>query len=199
MLSKYFSENDSIIVARGQPILACSERQILSVLEVISDESVAVSVRTMKSLMTEAMKAGATLHNITPGTSSGRAGYPFSKADNSVDGGGPSGNITDKYTSGALSSDDDFVTGQTAQRTVVNLDETPERTSPTGETTMQTHSPLADIVPSPGYSAADYQPLSHVCLPSPEKPDKSRPACKRSRIAGRRGKVMRDAYFKGIK
>ena len=73
-------------------MLAFSERQIHSVLKAVSDELVAVSVHTMSSLMTEAVKAGATLHGIVPGMSVGKAGYPHSLAERSTDGGGQSGN-----------------------------------------------------------------------------------------------------------
>ena len=80
----------------SHPTFAFSERQIHSVLKVINDESVAVSVRTMRSLITEAIKAGALLHGKMPGTSRRRTGFPQSLPESSVDGPGLRGNVTDK-------------------------------------------------------------------------------------------------------
>ena len=71
--------------------------------------------------------------------------------------------------------------------------------SPTTDASKQTDSPFADVVSSPGYCAADYQPLAQLCPPPPKSPSGTAPARKKSTLAGGTGRIMKEAYFKGIK
>ena len=99
------------------------------------------------------------------------------------------GNTTDDYTSGDLSSDDDFVTRQTA------LTQTPTTNQASTSATVGTDT----LVPSPGFTASDYRPLALLCPPPPsEDPRTARHVRKRRRLAGSTGKVMKEAVFESI-
>ena len=54
-------------------------------------------------------------------------------------------------------------------------------------------------VPSPGSSAANFQPLSKFCQVQTVSPSFPSPPRKRRRPVGKTGKVMKEAYFKSIK
>ena len=86
------------------------------------------------------------------------------------------------------------MTRQTSQRTAVNLEKTRAQTNPTEEATVQTDSPLADVVPRPTMNH------SRSCAYHTQR-DLGHHAQhgNRRRIAGGRGKFMKAAYFKSIK
>ena len=54
------------------------------------------------------------------------------------------------------------------------------------------------MIHSPGFTAADYQPLAQLGPPPPDSPRTTHPARKRKRMAGGTGKVMKEVYFKGF-
>ena len=101
-----------------------------------------------------------------------------------------SGHTTDDYTSGALSSDDDFVARQSKIPQVL----------PTNHPFTSVPTRPEGIVPSPGFTASYYRPVARLCRPPlTESLRASKPKCKRRRMVGSTGKVMKEAYFKGIK
>ena len=100
---------------------------------------------------------------------------------------------TEGYTSGALSSEDDFVIN--SQRTARELDLAPPP-SPFSQSTSSTAEPsTSHQVPSPGFCATDYEPLATL---TGDQVPVSSPPRKRRRLPGRNGKIMKEAYFKGI-
>ena len=59
-------------------------------------------------------------------------------------------------------------------------------------------SPISPQLLSPGFSSAEYQPLSSIRDQTNDSPTKPNPPRKRRKDAGKPGKVMKEAYFKGI-
>ena len=103
--------------------------------------------------------------------------------------------MTDEFTSGALTSNDELVTA--ARPPVIprgrsnypnTSDEEMEMTPSTSHTT----------VPSPGYSEEDYQPLSAIRAEDQPQRLGGSPPRKKRRFVGRPGKIKKAAYFKGI-
>ena len=123
---------------------------------------------------------------------------PRSLSESSVEDPGLSGNKSD-YTSGALSSDYDFITRQVRQAQVPYQTKSAERVSPNSANLTQVEISPEGMELSPGYTAAKYQPLAQLYPPPTESPRAKRPARKKTRITGSSRKVMKEAYFKGIK
>ena len=92
------------------------------------------------------------------------------------------------YTSGALSSDDEFVVNS-QKRTREKVITRPPSPSSQVATTAAIPS-TSHQVPSPGYCAEDYKPLSN--LAGEQSPNISPPR-KRRRLQGRTGKIMKEA------
>ena len=186
LLKKYFNEAPPVHLPVGHRTLALSEPQVHALLKVVSDEAVSSSLHTMHSLVNEALKAGSRMNRewAVPGGS--RA--PRTNSESSAEDTSRGGHTTDDYTSGALSSDDDFIT----RRPTLPQVSTDNQATSTDVVTS------SEMIPSPGFTASDYRPLSQLCAPqSPEGP--KRPVRKRRKVAGSTGKVMKEAYFKGIK
>ena len=100
---------------------------------------------------------------------------------------------TEGYTSGVLSSEDEFVIN--SQRTGKDLSLVPPP-SPPGQGSSSTPRPLStQQVPSPGFCSTDYEPLATLTA---DQASPSSPPRKRRRLPGRTGKIMKEAYFKGI-
>ena len=186
LLKKYFSEAPPVRLPIGHRTLALSEPQVHTLLKVISDEAVATSLRTVQTLVSDTLRVGGRLYSggFTPrGTHAAR-----SVSESPGDDPSRGGHTTDEYTSGALSSDDEFFARQVRPPLVSTSDPPMTPTTSRPEETAL----------SPGFTASDYQPLSQL-RPTPEGPSTSRPARKRRRLTGSKGKVMKEAYLKGIK
>ena len=186
LLKKYFSEAPPVRLPIGHRTLALSEPQLHTLLKVISDEAVATSLRTVQTLVSDTLKAGGRLYSgglIPRGANTVR-----SISESSVDEPSRGGHTTDEYTSRALSSDDEFFARQ-VRPPLASTSDPPLTTAPNRP---------EELALSPGFTASDYQPLSQL-RPAPEGPSTSRRTRKRRRLTGSTGKVMKEAYFKGIK
>ena len=186
LLKKYFSEAPSVRLPIGHRTLALSEPQVHTLVKVVSDEVVASSLRTVQALISETMKAGGRLYSGGLVPSGTRPTLSISESSGKDLSRG--GHTTDDYTSGALSSDDEFFARQ-VKLPLVPANDQPSTTAPTR--------PEGTAL-SPGFNASDYQPLAQL-RPIPEGPSTPRPVRKRRRMAGSTGKVMKEAYFKCIK
>ena len=92
---------------------------------------------------------------------------------------------TEGYTSGALSSEDEFVIN--SQRTGKDLSLVPPP-SPPGQGSSSTPGPLStQQVPSPGFCSTDFEPLATLTA---DQASPSSPPRKRRRLPGRTGKIM---------
>ena len=76
------------------------------------------------------------------------------------------------------------------------------QSSKTGEGTSSGNVLAESSIPavlSPGYCVDDYQPLAQLCQGQTSSPANPSPPRKRRKVVGKPGKVMKEAYFKGIK
>ena len=198
VLRKHFSSSAPIELPKGHSTVSFSEPQIHAVLKTISDETVRSSIHAMRSLVLHAVYGAG---KQTPGQfrkSMIRGALPIRGAPTSSGEDTESeGGVTDEYTSGALTSDDELVTaarprsGTPIPRGRSNYPNTSDEETETTPSTSHT------TFPSPGYSEGDYQPLSAIrAEDQPQRPGGSPPRKKR-RFVGRPGKIMKAAYFKG--
>ena len=98
--------------------------------------------------------------------------------------------VTRLMTILAMSSDDEIIARRSTFPQMPSVNETSSSAAIGSD----------EMIPSPGFTASDYKPLSQLCSPSqPEGPKTSRPVRKRRKMAGSTGKVMKEAYFKGMK
>ena len=119
-------------------------------------------------------------------------------SDSSDGGTDTEGYSTDGYTSGALPSDEEIATFDVSRNT--HFASTFGATDPQGsENPDKTAlSPSQFGIPSPGFSAGDYAPLSSIRASPTATPTGRSPPRKRRRMISKLGKVMKPAYFKGI-
>ena len=147
----------------------------------------------MKNILEAAIRAG----ERSQGGSSGQGRQWITcfrkQSEGSETEGHESGLGTEGYTSGALSSDNEIV---------VSSNRKAKGTGPIilSSSTQLDHSPANDRsprpqTPSPGFCPDDYEPLANFATTSPPVPS---PPRKRRRQQGRAGKIMKEAYFKGI-
>ena len=197
-IKKYFQEVRPIKLPVGHPTIALNADEMHAILRTIADESVLSSYHMMKSLLLHATQGvsrdkrkGLPRRCATPAR-----GFSESSGDET----NPSGDTTDGYTSGAINSDEDpynlgsisgtetanevdplFAVG-TAEGYSGALDQSGSRTPASGS----------------GYSPTDYQPLSVLRRGGKSADNKMSPPRKRLKLMSKPGKVMKDAYFKGI-
>ena len=197
LLRKYFVEKDPIELPRGHPTIALTEGQMHTVLKTISDETILSSFHLMKSLLLQATSGKVLTKERCRhvGQSKGSPkGHLSSSGDESTDADSSKGG----YTSGALNTDDE-------PGSLSFCLDREEDNAQHGTTTQVEHhttifDPAHETIPSPGsaYSLGDYAPLSTLVSKSGKAGAGKSPPRKRRRYAGRPGKVMKEAYFKGI-
>ena len=199
VLRKHFSSSAPIELPKGHSTVSFSEPQIHAVLKTISDETVKSSIHAMRSLVLYAVYGagkqtpGQFRKSMVRGVVPTRGGPSSSGADTESEGG-----MTDDYTSGALTSDDELVVAARPRCGTPLPRERSGYPNTSDEEMDRTPSTSHTTVPSPGYSEGDYQPLSAIRVEDqPRRPGGSPPRKKR-RFVGRPGKVMKAAYFKGI-
>ena len=59
--------------------------------------------------------------------------------------------------------------------------------------------PLTNLVQSPGFCVADYEPLANLLPPEPTSPEVSSPPRKSRRVSSMSRNIMKEAHFKGIR
>ena len=196
LLRKHFASKDPIVLPRSKPVIALTEGQIHTVLKTMSDETILSSFQLMKSLLLQATSGNVLskerCRHMSSFTASGKQ-EPSSSEYETTDIDSPN----EGYTSGAINTDnepgslsfciDDKEAGPSANMVpeVLNTDK---------EALLEV--PLS---PGSGYSLGYYAPLSSLRATSTSKSASKGPPRKRRRLAGRPGKVMKEAYFKGIR
>ena len=194
-LRKCFTENRPIKLPIGHPVVAFSEGQIHTVLRTISDESLLSSFHLMKSLLLQAADGKVITKERCRHVR--RSGTPHPDSGSSS---GGECNETDlssgAYTSGAFNSDED----PGSLDVQIEFDQTPQVVTPRKKPSLQDDTgPMMLASPGSGYSVEDYAPLSRLLPKTADKRQASKPPAKRRRVATRPGKVMKEAYFKGIR
>ena len=192
LINQHFSETNPSILPVGHSTVAFNQGQVHSILRAVSTETLTSSLHQMKNILEEAIRVGR-----SQSTHQGRAKQRikcFRKKSDSPGLEGQDSDVgTEGYTSGALSSEDEFVIN--SQRTGRELSIAPPP-SPPGQGFSQMTEPTTSYqVPSPGFCSTDYEPLATLTA---DQASASSPPRKRRRVPGRSGKIMKEAYFKGI-
>ena len=147
----------------------------------------------MKNILEEAIRVGIRSQGTQQGLGKQRIKCFREQSDSPGPDGQDSDVGTEGYTSGALSSEDEFVIN--SQRTGKELSIVPPP-SPPGQGSSSTPGPSSTLeVPSPGFCSTDYEPLATLTA---DQASASSPPRERRRLPGRTGKIMKEAYFKGI-
>ena len=193
LINQHFTETNPSILPVGHSTVVFNQGQVHSILRAVSSETLVSSVHLMKNMLEEAMRIGARSKGGSQGTGRQKVKWFRKQPEGSEGGGQDSDPGTEGYTSGALSSDDEFVINS-QRRTREAIIVSPP--SPISHNTTPTEGQSTSYqVPSPGYCATDYEPL--VNLAGDHTPNRSHPR-KRRRLQGQTGKIMMEAYFKGI-
>ena len=193
LINQHFNETNPSILPVGHATVAFNQGQVHSILRAVSTETITSSLHQMKNILEEAIRVGIRSQGTPQGSGKQRikifrkqSGSPGSGAEDSDVG-------TEGYTSGALSSEDEFVIN--SQRTGKDLNINPPPSPPDQSSTPTPGPSSAQQVPSPGFCSTDYEPLATLTT---DQASASSPPRKRRRLPGRTGKIMKEAYFKGI-
>ena len=199
MLRKYFAQNSPIELPRGHTTVAFSEPQIHAVLKTLSDETVKSSLHSMRSLVLQAVHEGM-------GQTAGqlrkaliRGSIPDISTTVSSEGESDGeGYTTDGNSNGAYTTDEELG-GRVTSQEAGSESGTPAIGKCVASNTADRVTSLDQaVVPSPGYSEGDYEPLCSMGAQSARQSSKRSRPRKRQRSMSRPGKVMKPAYFKGI-
>ena len=177
----------------GNATVAFIQGQVNSIFRAVSTETITSSLHQMKNILEEAIRVRVRFQGVQQGLSKQRIKC-FRKQSDSPGQDGQDSNVgTEGYTSGALSSEDEFVIN--SQRTAKELSIVPPP-SPPGQGSSSTPGPsTTHQVPSPRFCSTDYEPLATLTA---DQASASSPPRKRRRLPGRTGKIMKRAYLKGI-
>ena len=175
----------------GHATVVFNQGQVHSILRDVSTET-NTSIHQMKNILEEAIRVGIR----SQGTAQGSGKQWIKCFRKQADSPGPDGQDSDVgtegYTSGALSSEDEFVIN--SQRTGKELNIIPPP-SPPGQGSSSTPGPTSTHqFPSPGFCSTDYELLATLTT---NQDSASSPPRKRPWLPGRTGKIMKEAYFKG--
>ena len=199
VIKKYFQDTRPIELPRDQPVIALTADEMHAVLRTVSDESVLSSYHMMKSLLLHATRGAPQDKKRPMPKRCATPARPFT--DSSGDESNFEGHVSDSYTSGAFNTDEDPYQLGSSSGTDCLSESDPLSLTPRARKVHATITPRVDTATpnsGSGYSSADYQPLSSLGrIPEHETQDRS-PARKRRKLLSKPGKVMKDAYFKGI-
>ena len=177
----------------GHATVAFNQGQVHSILRAVSNETITSSLHQMKHILEEAIRVGVRSQGTRQGLSKQRIKC-FRKLSDSPGPDGQDSDVgTEGYTSGALSSEDEFVIN--SQRTAKELNIAPPPSPPGQGSSSTSGPPTSHQFPSPGFCSTDYEPLATLTA---DQASASSPPRKRRRLPGRTGKIMKEAYFKGI-
>ena len=193
LINQHFSETNPSILPVGHATVAFIRGQVHFILRAVSTETITSSLHQMKNILEEAIRVGICSQGTQQGLGKQRIKCFRKQSDSPGPDGQDSDVGTEGYTSGALSSEDEFVIN--SQRTGKELSIVPPP-SPPGQGSSSTPGPSSTHqVPSPGFCSTDYEPLATLTA---DQASASSPPRKRRRLPGRTGKIMKEAYFKGI-
>ena len=199
IIKKYFRETRPIELPRDHPVIALTADEMHAVLRTVSDESVLSSYHMMKSLLLHATRGAPQDRKRPMPKRCATPARPFT--DSSGDESSYEGHTSDGDTSGAFNTDEDPYQLGSISGTDYLSETDPLALTPIARTTNvrgATRAETATPTSGSGYSSTDYQPLSTIGrLPEQETQTRSPPR-KRRRLLSKPGKVMKDAYFKGI-
>ena len=177
----------------GHATVAFNQGQVRSILRAVSTETITSSLHQMKNILEEAIRVGIRSQGTQQGLGKQRIKCFRKQSDSPGPDGQDSDVGTEGYTSGAPSSEDEFVIN--SQRTGKELSIIPPP-SPPGQGSSSTPEPSSTLhVPSPGSCSVYYEPLATLTA---DQASASSPPRKRRRLPGRTGKIMKEAYVKGI-
>ena len=193
LINQHFSETNPSILPVGHATVAFNQGQVHSILRAVSTETITSSLHQMKNILEEAIRVGVRSQGASKGPGKQRIKCFRKQADSPGPDGQDSDIGTEGYTSGALSSEDEFVIN--SQRTdkefnVIRPPSPPGQASPLAPGPTPMHQ-----VPSPGFCSTDYEPLATLTT---DQASASSPPRKRRLLPGRTGKIMKEASFKGI-
>ena len=171
-----------------------SESQVHAILRTVADESVLSSFHMEKSLLVKVTE-GIQL-NKRPSRNIPRRSATPGPGCASSSGGESSGTNSDGYTSGAIDTNEDLC----------NIDTGSEGFTPVVSASKTLNLASSDmglaraLTPNSGssYSSGDYRPLASLTQGPALTTVESSPPRKRRKKLCKPGKVMKDAYFKGI-
>ena len=193
LINQHFNETNPCILPVGHATVAFNQGQVHSILRAVSTETITSSLHQMKNILEEAIRVGIRSQGTPQGSGKQRIKI-FRKQSGSLGSGAEDSDVgTEGYTSGALSSEDEFVIN--SQRTGKDLNINPPPSPPDQSSTSIPGPSSAQQVPSPGFCSTDYEPLATLTT---DQASASSPPRKRRRLPGRTGKIMKEAYFKGI-
>ena len=173
LLRKYFSDNTPVELPSGHSTVAFNESQVHTLMWVMTEETMISSYDMVKGLL-ERMTLGG-VHNRAQTRRAPRQ-PSFAPGKNLHSSGEESGgDTTDGYTSGAINTDDDM--------TGLNSSQCSEDTSRGAYTptvlgcspVTDPTSPISSQLLSPGFSSAEYQPLSSIRDQTNDSPTKPNP------------------------
>ena len=159
----------------------------------VSTETITSSLHQMKNILEEAIRVGVRSQGTSQGLGKQRIKCFRKQADSPGPDGQDSDIGTEGYTSGALSSEDEFVIN--SQRTGKELNIIPPPSPPGQDSSLAPGPTPMHQVPSPVFCSTDYEPLATLAT---DQASASSPPRKRRSLPGRTGKIMKEAYFKGI-
>ena len=199
IIRKYFTAATPIRLPVGHSTVAFNQEQMHAILRTVADESALSSYHMMKSLL---------LHAATGSSQDKKRKLPRRcptparhLAESSGEEDSQRGNVSDGYTSGAINSDEDpYQLGSISGRDVISETD-PLSLTPVTSLGIRTSTFRADnATPSSGsgYSSTDYQPLSALGRTKDMETLPRSPPRKKTKLLSKPGKVMKDAYFKGI-
>ena len=193
IIRQQFADTTPSILPMGHATVAFNVNQVDSILRAMSNETITSSLYQMKKILEAAIRVGERSQGGSSGQGRQRIKCFRKQSEESETEGHESDIGTEGYTSGALSSDDEIVvsSNRKAKGTGPII-----LSSPTGPDL----SPANDRHPrpqtlSPGFCPDDYEPLANLATTSLPV---SSPPRERRRQQGRAGKIMKEAYFKGI-
>ena len=193
LINQHFSETNPSILPVGHATVAFNQGQVHSILRAVSTETITSSLHQMKNILEEAIRVGIRSQGTAQRPGKQRIKCFRKQADSPGPDGQDSDVGTEGYTSGALSSEDEFVSKSQRTGKEPNIIPPP---SPPGQGSSSTPGPTSTHqVRSPGFCSTDYEPLATLTT---DQASASSPPRKRRRLPGRFGKILKEAYFKGI-
>ena len=193
LINQHFSETNPSILPVGHATVAFNQGQVHSILRAVSSETITSSLHQMKNILEAAIRVGIRSQNVQQSPNRQRVKCFRKKSDSPGLVGLDSDASTEGYTSGALSSEDEFVVN--SQRTGRELNIAPPPSPPAQDSLSASGPSTSQQVPSPGFCSTDYEPLATL---TGDQASAVSPPRKRRRVPARSGKIMKEAYFKGI-